>query len=80
MEEKVGPDGRWRNPNQIEVKMYSLVEKVFKKFSTLSTNNEYIKKFREHKDLVLNMTDQVIKKKIFRNIAIIYESMLNVSE
>jgi hypothetical protein len=80
MEKNLGPDERWRSPNQIELKMYSLVSKVFNKFQTLKTDNDYIRAFRENKTLVLTGADPVSRKRIFRSIATIYESMLNVDE
>ena len=59
--------------------MFNLVLKVFQKFYSLNTNNEAIKIFKENKEIAMNCEPN-IRKKIFRNIAIIYESMLNVSE
>ena len=80
MENKFSPSPHWAHPQQMEIKVYSIVNRVFSKIEGLNLSSPPIVSFLKLKALICskeNISDLKIRQQIYRKIFTIYVSMIN---
>lgn len=80
MEVKFGPSPHWAHTQQMETKVYSIVNRVFSKIEGLNISAPPIVSFLKLKSLICskeNISDLKVRQLIYRKVFTIYVSMIN---